>query len=71
MSNYHRQDKSVDIFQTRNFFLRAIFVWKTIGKCFFILPTNIAMDGGITDEQKADGRIPSVRTSVNKLPMNS
>jgi hypothetical protein len=35
------------------------------------LPTDIATDGGITDERKADGRIPSVKTSVNKLSTNS
>ena len=72
MSHYHRWDKSVGIFQARNFFfLRAISVCKTIGKCFFYFPTDIATDSGITDERKADGRIPSVRTSVNKLPTKS
>jgi hypothetical protein len=72
MSHYHRQDKSVSIFQAGNFFFwRVIFVCKTIGKCFFMLPTDIATDGGITDEQKADRRILSARTSVNKLPTNS
>ena len=50
------------------FFLRAISIYKTIGKCFFIFPTDIATEYGITDERKADGRIPLVRTSGNKLP---
>jgi hypothetical protein len=58
--------KSVGIFQARDFFFwRAISVCKTIGKCFFF--TDIAMEYGITDERKADGRI----LSVNKLPMKS
>jgi hypothetical protein len=51
--------------------LPAIFVCKTIGKCFFIFLTDIATDSGVTDERKADGRIPSVRMSVNKLPTKS
>jgi hypothetical protein len=34
---------------------------------FFIFPTDIATDSGITDERKIDGRIPSMRMSVNKL----
>ena len=53
------------------FFWRTIFVCKTIGKCFFVLPTNIVTNGGITDERKADGRILSMKKSVNKLPTNS
>jgi hypothetical protein len=53
------------------FFWRAISVSKTIDKCFFIFPTDIATDCGITNERKADGCIPSVMTSVNKLPMKS
>ena len=72
MSQYHRQDKSVSIFQAGTFFLRAISVCKTISKCFFfVFPTDITMDDGITDERKADRLIPSVKTSVNKLPTNS
>jgi hypothetical protein len=58
-------------FKRETFFWRAISVCKTIGKCFFIFPTNIVTDYGITDERKADGRILSVKTSVNKLPMKS
>ena len=72
MSHYHRRDKSVGIFQAKNFFWRAISVCKTIGKCFFfIFPTDIATNSGITDERKADGRIPSLRMSVNKLSTKS
>jgi hypothetical protein len=58
-------------FKRETFFWRAITVCKTISKCFFMLSTDIAMDGGITDERKANGLIPSVRMSVNKLPTNS
>ena len=64
--------KSVGIFQAGNFFFwRAIFVCKTIGKLFFIFPIDIATEYGITNERKADRYIPSVMTSVNKLPMKS
>jgi hypothetical protein len=37
---------------------------------FFIFPTDIATEGEITDEGKADGRNPSVMTSVKKSPTN-
>jgi hypothetical protein len=37
---------------------------------FFVFPTDIAMEGRITDEGKADGRNPSVMTWVKKSPMN-
>ena len=37
---------------------------------FFVLPTDIATERGITDEDKADGRNPSVMTSVKKSPTN-
>jgi hypothetical protein len=37
---------------------------------FFVFPTDIATEGGITDEGKADGRNPSVMMSVKKSPMN-
>jgi hypothetical protein len=37
---------------------------------FFVFPTDIATEGGITDKGKADGRNPSVMTSVKKLPTN-
>jgi hypothetical protein len=72
MSQNHRRDKFVGIFQAGNFFFWcAISVCKTSGKCFFMFPTNIVIDGGITDERKADGCILSVMASVNKLPMNA
>jgi hypothetical protein len=44
---------------------------KPSANVFFVLPTDIATNGGITDEQKADGRILSVKKSVNKLSTNS
>jgi hypothetical protein len=37
---------------------------------FFVFPTDIATEGGITDKGKADGRNPSVMTSVKKSPTN-
>jgi hypothetical protein len=37
---------------------------------FFVFPTDIATEGGITDEGKADGRNPSVMTSVKKSSTN-
>jgi hypothetical protein len=37
---------------------------------FFVFPTDIPTEWGITDEGKADGRIPSVMTSVKKSPTN-
>jgi hypothetical protein len=50
--------------------LRPDSVCKTIGKWFFFFPTDIAMEGGITDEGKANGRNPSVMTSVKKSLTN-
>jgi len=44
---------------------------KPSANIFFVLQTDIATDGGITDGRKAYGRIPSVKTSVNKLSTNS
>jgi hypothetical protein len=53
------------------FFWLANSVCKTIGKWFFfVLLTDIATEWGITDERKADGRNPSVMTSVKKSPTN-
>jgi hypothetical protein len=37
---------------------------------FFVLPTDIATEWGITDKKKADGRNPSVMMSVKKSPTN-
>jgi hypothetical protein len=37
---------------------------------FFVFPTEIPTEWGITDEGKAGGRIPSVMTSVKKSPTN-
>jgi hypothetical protein len=52
------------------FFWRARSVCKTVGKCFFVFPTDIPTEWGITDEGKAGGHIPSVMTSVKKSPTN-
>jgi hypothetical protein len=37
---------------------------------FFVFPTDIPTEWGITDEGKADELIPSVMTSVKKSPTN-
>jgi len=37
---------------------------------FFVFLTDIATEWGITDEGKADGRNPSLKTSVNKSLTN-
>ena len=37
---------------------------------FFVFSTDIATEWGITDEGKAEGRNPSVMTSVKKSPTN-
>jgi hypothetical protein len=59
-------------FKRETFFFGAQFPSvKPSANVFFIFPTDIATDCGIIDERKADGRIPSVMTSVNKLPMKS
>jgi hypothetical protein len=72
MSHYHRRDKSVGIFQAENFFFGAQFSSiKPSANIFFIFPIDIATDSGIIDERKADRLSPSVRTSINKLPMKS
>jgi hypothetical protein len=72
MSHYHRRAKIRRYISSgKYFFWRAISVYKTIGNFVFIFPIDIATDYGITDERKADGRILSVMTSVNKLPMKS
>jgi hypothetical protein len=43
---------------------------KPSGNGFFVFPTDIPTEWGITDEGKADGRNPSELTSVKKSPTN-
>jgi hypothetical protein len=52
------------------FFYAQISSVKPTANGFFVFPTNIATEWGITDKGKADGRNPSVKTSVNKSPTN-
>jgi hypothetical protein len=52
------------------FFGAQILSVKLSANGFFVFPTNIATEWGFTDEGKADGRNPSVKTSVNKSPTN-
>jgi hypothetical protein len=62
--------KSVGIFQAGNFFFGAqIPSVKPSANDFFVFLTDIATELRITDERKADGHNPSVKTSVNKSPM--
>jgi hypothetical protein len=50
---------------SRNIFFGAqILSVKPSANGFFVFPTDIATEGGITDEGKADRRNPSVSTSV-------
>jgi hypothetical protein len=63
--------KSVGIFQAGNFFFGAqIPSVKPSANDFFVFLTDIATELRITDERKADGHNPSVKTSVNKSPTN-
>jgi hypothetical protein len=71
-SRYHRRTKNPSVYFKREsfFFCAQIPSVKPSANGFFVLPTNIAMEWGITDERKADGRNPLVMTSVKKSPMN-
>jgi hypothetical protein len=53
------------------FFFAQISSVKPSANGFFVLPTDIATEWGITDERKANGRNLSGMTSVNKSPTNS
>jgi hypothetical protein len=58
-------------FKRESFFVGAqIPSVKPSANGFFILSTDIATEWGITDERKADGRNPSVMTSVKQSPTN-
>jgi hypothetical protein len=56
---------------SRNLFFDAhvLFVKPSVNG-FFVFPTDILTEWGITDEGKADGCIPSVMMSVKKSPTN-
>ena len=58
-------------FKRESFFWCAIFVYKTIGKCFFYFSDRYSDGLWYYWQKKADGRISSVMTSVNKLPTKS
>jgi hypothetical protein len=63
--------KSVSIFQAGNFFFGVqIPSVKPLANGFFVFPTDIATELGITDERKADRHNPLVKMSVNKSPTN-
>ena len=52
-------------------FLALISFVKPLANGFFVFPTDIVTECGITDERKLNGRIPSVTLLVNNLPTNS
>ena len=52
------------------FFGAQILSAKPSANGFFVFPTDMATEVGITDEGKADGRNPSVMTLVKKSPTN-
>jgi hypothetical protein len=58
-------------FKRETFFCEQFPLVKPSANVFFIFPTDIAMECGITNERKAERRIPSVMTSVNKSPTKS
>jgi hypothetical protein len=49
------------------FFWAQILSVKPSANGFFVLPTDIATEWGITNERKADGRNPSVKKSPTNL----
>jgi hypothetical protein len=61
----------LEYFKRETFFFGAqILSVKPSANGFFVFPTDIAKECGLTDERKADGRNPSVLMSVNKSPTN-
>jgi len=71
-SRYHRWNKNPLVYFKREsfFFCAQIPSVKPLANGFFVLPTVIATEWEITDESKADGRNPLMRTLVNKSPTN-
>jgi hypothetical protein len=71
-SQYHRRNKNPSVYFKREsfFFCGQIPSVKPSANGFFVFSTDIATEGGITDEGKADGHNPSVMMSVKKSPMN-
>jgi len=60
---YHRRNKIRRYISSRKLFFGAqIPSVKPSANGFFVFPTDIATEWGITDEEKADGRNPSVNT---------
>jgi hypothetical protein len=70
-SQYHRWNKIRRYISSRNYFFGAqIPSVKPSANGFFVFPTDIVTECGITDERKVDGHIPSVKTSVKNSPTN-
>jgi hypothetical protein len=71
-SRYHRRGENRQYISSGKLFFGAqIPSIKPSANGFFVFPTDIATEFGITDEGKADGHNPSVKMSINKLPTNS
>ena len=66
----YRLNKSAGKVLAGIFFWRASSVCKTVSVCLFFLPTKVAMEMKITDDQYFDGRISSVMLSVKILLTN-
>jgi hypothetical protein len=56
------------MFPPEIFFLARVSVCKTVGGLFFLFATDLATERGITDDYYTDGRVLSVRPSVNISP---
>ena len=70
-SRYHRRNKIRRYISSGKLFFGAqIPSVKPSTNGFFVFPTDIVTEWGITDEGKADGRNPSVKTSVKKSLTN-
>jgi hypothetical protein len=68
----HRRNENPSVYFKRESFFFGAHVpsVKPSVNGFFVFPTDIPTEWGITDEGKAGGRIPSVMMSVKKSPTN-
>jgi hypothetical protein len=71
-SQYHQRNENPSVYFKREsfFFGTQILSVKPSANGFLVFPTDIATEGGITNEGKADRHNPSVMTSVKKSPTN-
>jgi hypothetical protein len=68
----HRRNENPSVYFKRESFFFGAHVpsVKPSVNGFFVFPTDILTEWGVTDEGKADERILSVMTSVKKSPTN-